>query len=390
MRYAIRPFCGDLKDAADVEEFEKTRFLTKLSPLSIIMTALRTAVRHPVGLVRALRCMWGLARRSPDRFFVHFAYLAEAMVLSFWCRRDGVSHLHVHFGTNSTTIATIAHALSAIKFSFTVHGPEEFDRPQELALCEKIRNADFVVAISSYGRSQLMRWVPPSEWRKIHVIHCGVDDQFLEDSPAFVSSEPRFICVARLSEQKGHLVLLEAVAHLKRAGFTFKLILVGDGPLRRLIETEIIRLGLVETVLLRGTQSQKEVREEILRARAMVLPSFAEGLPVVLMESLVLRRPVISTYVAGIPELVRSDNGWLIPAGDVPALEGAMREVLCASAQELSDKGEKGRRRALARHDVRQSVRLLESLMADTPECDEAFIISDDAVALEHVTQKIA
>jgi glycosyltransferase involved in cell wall biosynthesis len=362
-RYAVRPFHSELKDADDVREAGKTRQILNTSPVSALRSVLRTTLTHPAATWRAFRTSFRFGAASGGKYLVHLIYLVEAMILADWCRRDGIEHLHVHFGTNPATVATLAHQICGVRFSFTVHGPEEFDRPEALGLRDKIRASAFVVAVSSYGRSQLLRWARPDDWKKVKVVHCGIDQFYSAERSEVVGSEKRLVCIARLSEQKGHFLLLQAAAKLKAEGLAFQLVLVGDGPLRAEIEAQVLRLGVDDVIRLTGTMAQEDVRSEILRAKAMVLPSFAEGLPVVLMESLALKRPVIATYIAGIPELVQPDNGWLIPAGDVDALALAMREALLASDVELADKGEAGRRRTMARHDVHRSAALLEDLM---------------------------
>jgi glycosyltransferase involved in cell wall biosynthesis len=363
-RYAVRPFRGELKDCDDILESTKTKHLLAGSGKAMLASLARELALHPASSLKAFRSAFRFARASGGRFLLHLIYFGEAMVLADWCRREKIDHLHVHFGTNPATVAALAHEIGGIRFSFTVHGPEEFDRPETLALSEKIRASSFVVAVSSYGRSQLLRWADLEDWKKIQVVPCGVDQRYLSEEVAQQhGAAPRLVCIARLSEQKGHLLLLQAAANLRTQGLTFELVLVGDGPLRTEIEREIKRLGLRETVKLTGTIPQDEVKREILRAKALVLPSFAEGLPVVLMESLALKRPVISTYIAGIPELVRPDNGWLIPAGDIDALADAMRRALLESDGQILQMGEAGRRRTLERHDIRQSAALLEALI---------------------------
>ena len=208
-----------------------------------------------------------------------------------------------------------------------------------------------------------MRWAKPDDWAKIHVVHCGIDNRYLADETHDLSREKRLLCVARLSPEKGHILLLEAARILRDEGHEFKLILAGDGPLRNRLEQEVKRLELSDVVTFLGTISQQVVQDEMLRSRAFVLPSFAEGLPVVLMETMALRRAAISTYVAGIPELVRPDNGWLVPAGDTYALSRAMIEALTASDDELSQKGEVGRHRVLERHNIQTLAAQLEQLI---------------------------
>jgi glycosyltransferase involved in cell wall biosynthesis len=280
-------------------------------------------------------------------------YLAEACLLRDWLEQAGCDHLHAHFGTNATEVAYLCEQLGGPGFSFTVHGPEEFDMPVALHIAEKVRQSRFVVAISSFGRSQLLRWISAADWSKIRVVHCGLDSEFLEQSPTPPPATPRLVCVGRLCEQKGQLLLLRAVHCLREQGTQVQLVLAGDGEMRPEIEALIAELDIADHVRITGWIGGPTVRQEILEARALVLPSFAEGLPVVLMEAMALGRPVISTYVAGIPELViDGQTGWLIPAGDVQALSTAMKAALTLDDQRLVAMGSRARERALARHSI--------------------------------------
>jgi glycosyltransferase involved in cell wall biosynthesis len=257
----------------------------------------------------------------------------------------------------------LCRVLGGPPYSFTVHGPEEFDKVREIALPEKIDRAAFVVAISSFGRSQLYRWCPQLQWSKIHLIHCGVDAEFLTQT-APLPTVPRLVCVGRLCEQKGQLLLLQAAGLLASEGLQFQLILVGDGPMRSQLEASIDRLHLQAHVTILGWASGAEVRQQIMMARAMVLPSFAEGLPVVLMEALALGRPVISTYIAGIPELVESNIcGWLLPAGAVEPLAEAMRTALLATPETLALMGRAGRDRVVVQHNIATEAAKLAALL---------------------------
>jgi glycosyltransferase involved in cell wall biosynthesis len=270
-----------------------------------------------------------------------------------WLKAFGATHIHAHFGTNSAEVAMLVHALGGPSYSFTVHGPTEFDKPEFLGIGEKIRRAAFVVAISSYGRSQLYRWVGHAHWPKIKVVHCGLDPAFHDGAENPPNDKPRLVCVGRLCEQKGQLLLIEAVARLAAKGFRFELVLAGDGEMRGELESLIARHGLGSQVRITGWISGEAVRDEILAARGLVLPSFAEGLPVVIMEAMVLRRPVLTTYVAGIPELVTPGiNGWLFPAGDIDALATAMEDCLSRPPEALQRMGEAARVRALERHSI--------------------------------------
>jgi glycosyltransferase involved in cell wall biosynthesis len=294
----------------------------------------------------------------------HLIYLAEACALVRWLRADReIQHLHAHFGTNSTTVAMLTRLLGGPSYSFTVHGPEEFDHPVELSLGEKIERASAVIAVSSFGRSQLFRWIPHTEWSKVHVVRCGVDAAFLAAGPQPVADNRRLVCVGRLSEQKGQLLILDALAVLVAEGVACEIVLAGDGPMRAVVEERARALGIGAALRITGWISNATVREEIIAARALLLPSFAEGLPVVLMEALALGRPAISTYVAGIPELIADGvNGWLIPAGSADAVVEAVKRALGTPAAELARMGQAGARAVAARHDAHREAGRLAAL----------------------------
>ncbi|RUR85995.1 glycosyltransferase [Chlorogloeopsis fritschii PCC 9212] len=352
-RFAIRSCGTELVDEADISELEKTQVVLGIGKIGLIVSLLYVAIARPIRFLQALWLALRVGWRSERGILYHLIYLAEACVLLRWWRKAYVDHVHAHFGTNSTTVAMLCSAMGGPPYSFTIHGPEEFDSVQSLSLVEKVERATFVVTVSSFGKSQLYRWCARSQWSKIHVVHCGVDDMFLDMTPTFIPSEPRFVCVARMSQAKGHLLLLDAATQLVGEGLQFKLVLIGDGLLRDEIENAIAQLGLQNYVEIIGWASNAEVRQHILASRAMVLPSFAEGLPVVLMEALALSRPVISTYIAGIPELVEPGVcGWLVPPGSIKALVAAMREVLQFPIEQLEQMGAKGRSRVLQQHNI--------------------------------------
>ena len=270
-----------------------------------------------------------------------------------WLKSFGATHVHAHFGTNSADVAMLAHALGGPPYSFTVHGPEEFDKPEFLGIAEKVRRAVFVVAISSYARSQLYRWVQHAHWSKVKVVHCGLEPAFYDGAPVPPPAALRLVCVGRLCEQKGQLLLIEAAGRLTARDIRFELVLVGDGEMRADIEVLIADHGLGNQVRITGWISSDQVRKEILAARGLVLPSFAEGLPVVIMEAMALRRPVLTTNVAGIPELVLpGEHGWLFPAGSIDELTAAMEDCLLMPLDELKKMGEAAYLRVVERHSI--------------------------------------
>ncbi|MBO0369471.1 glycosyltransferase family 4 protein [Pseudomonas putida] len=361
-RIALRGWDGELQDSDDIAERSKTRYVLEDGVKGLLKPLLEVLRAQPRRFFSALWLALRMGRRADRSWPYHLIYLAEACRVVQWLQAFGAEHVHAHFGTNSTEVVMLANALGGPPYSFTVHGPEEFDKPQFLHIDEKVRRAAFVAAVSSYGRSQLYRWVAHAHWNKVKVVHCGLEAAFHAGPPVPVPAVPRLVCVGRLCEQKGQLLLLEAAQKLAAQGTAFELVLAGDGEMRAEIETLIARHGLQGQVRITGWISSGQVREELLAARALVLPSFAEGLPVVIMEAMALRRPVLTTYVAGIPELVRpGENGWLFPAGAVQELAAAMADCFGQPDEVLQRMGDAAHQRVLERHDIDTEVAKLAS-----------------------------
>ncbi len=367
-RFSIRRPPVNPVDAGDLSELKKTRTVLGPGAAGRLLTALLvTALGAPGAFGKALRGAIRLGRRSERGVLRHLVYLAEACVLRRWMKQaSDIVHLHAHFGTNSAAVAMLTRLLGGPRYSFTVHGPEEYDHPGELSLREKIHHAAAVVGVSDFGRSQLYRWIPYDEWPKVNVVHCGVDAAFLAAGPQPISDNHRMVCVGRLAPQKGQLLILEALAVVAAAGLSFEMVLAGDGPMRAIIEQRIRELGLGASVRITGWVSNDVVRNELLSARLILMPSFAEGLPVALMEALALGRPAITTYVAGIPELVKDRiNGWLIPAGARDPLVATIKEALQTPAAQLATMGRAGATAVAERHDVnREAAKLAKMFRA--------------------------
>lgn len=360
LRIAVRGWADPLVDQEDEAERGRTRYVLKDGPLPLLRAMARAAARRPRRFLSALALSLRMSRRAERPVPVHLIYLAEACRVAEWLDAAGISHLHAHFGTNSAEVAMLVEALGVARFSVTIHGPEEFDKATIIGLPEKIRRAAFVVAISSFGRSQLLRMLDSDQWSKVAVVHCGLDRAFHAVPESPVPDVARLVCVGRLCEQKGQLLLIDAAARLRAQGYRFRLVLAGDGEMRGAVEARLAQAGLADTVEITGWISSARVRDEILASRALVLPSFAEGLPVVIMEAMALRRPVVTTYIAGIPELVHAgEHGWLVPAGDVESLAQAMAACLDTPVAALTRMGAAARERACARHDVDEQAAIL-------------------------------
>jgi colanic acid/amylovoran biosynthesis glycosyltransferase len=366
-RCSIRPSPETLVDTRDQAEAIETQVLLGDAKMRVLAALVTTAFGRPLRFCCALRTTIRLARRSERGVFRHLAYLAEACLLSRLLARQAIRHVHAHFGMNSATVAMLTHELGSVSFSFTVHGPEEFDKSTQWSLAEKIEKAAFVVGVSHFGRSQLYRQCEHRLWGKIHVVRCGVDGDLLDLETSPIPHARKLASIGRLSEQKGQLLLVEALGQLRRQGLRVELDFVGDGELRPQVERAIAEQGLSDSVSITGWADGETVRHVLDACSAFVLPSFAEGLPVVIMEAMARGRPVLSTYVAGIPELVQPGrNGWLVAAGSAEELANAVREVVTTPFEVLAEMGRNGRARVAEQHDIRQIGRRLATLMQST------------------------
>nr|WP_247743123.1 glycosyltransferase [Phaeobacter italicus] len=355
-RIAMRPADVPLVDPGDIDEQGRIDYVLAKGGARLVTGLVRRMWRSPRRFRSALAKALEMGGRSQVGRLRHLIYLAEAAYVADRVEGEGIDHLHAHFGTNSTTVALLAAMLADVPgglgYSFTTHGPEEFDAPQVLSLGAKVDTADFAVAISSFGRSQLSRWAAFGSWARLKVVHCGIEPSRFSEPQPLPEGPLRLAAIGRFVEQKGQMVLIHALAKLVETHPDLHLSLIGDGEMRQDLEAAIARYDLSRHVTLTGWLSEADVRAELAKAHALVMPSFAEGLPMVVMEAMAAARPVVATYIAGTPELVvPGQTGWLVPAGDPDVLAEAISDLAATPAETLSRMGQAGRTRVLQRHD---------------------------------------
>jgi glycosyltransferase involved in cell wall biosynthesis len=366
LRYAIRRASDRLIDERDRAELGRTRVLLDAGPIGLGFSALRALVMRPRRFVRALARAIRLARESPRGTAVNLVYLAEASALLWELRRSGAQHLHAHFSTNPASVALLCRDLGGPPFSFTIHSPDTNEIPFQTALSDKAAAASFVATISDRVREQVLPWLGEGERHKVHVVRTVFTVEDGTPTDAEVPDRAGFVCVARLSPEKGHLVLLQALERVVQAGVDARLELVGDGPLRADIERSVAGLGLGDRVRLRGNLDEAAVRACVLGARALVLASFQEGLPVVLLEAFAWGRPVIATAVGSVHELVENGrSGWIVPSGAPEALAAAMCAAAHAPRELLIEMARVGRQRVAACHAPREQASILARLFSN-------------------------
>jgi colanic acid/amylovoran biosynthesis glycosyltransferase len=376
-RYAIRRTSEPLVDDADCEELAKTEVLLELGPRRLFSSLLRVAARHPFRFLRVLSLAARTGVGSDRGLARHMFYVVEACALLDILRRDPVDHVHAHFGTNAAAAAMYCAALGGPGYSFTAHGTESFDSPHRIRLGLKAKRARFAVTVCEYGRRELIASAPGIDASKVHVVRCGLDEAFLSPPTSAGVTGKQLVLVGRLSPEKGHEVLMDAADRLQRDDVDFQIVLVGDGELRSEIERRVATLGLDDRIHFAGWQDHAGVQDILSASRALVLASFGEGLPVVIMEAMAMGRPIVSTDVGGISELVvDGETGWLVPSGDSERLAEAMRLALEASDTDLAAMGQRGRERVLRMHDVGHEAAKLKELferyaLASTPRAEE-------------------
>lgn len=381
LRVCARQNVGELVDPSDIRELEKVHSIAQGKILAVLFAGLIGAVTSPVKFLKAASMSFSLGCRDGGKIHKYLIYLAEACYLKKLCREHKVDHIHAHFATNPAAVALLCKIMGGPGYSFTVHGPEEFDRPLSLSLGRKIHGATFVVAISYFCRSQLYRWcLSYQEWPKIHIVRCALDrESFAKPSPIITANKKQLIAVGRLCEQKGFPLLLEAILLLKQQGVVgFHFNIVGDGPMRRQMELFIRDNELSELVTIVGYKSSAEVNSLLDQSCCLVVPSFAEGLPVVIMEAFARGRPVLVTQIAAMSELVEHGiSGWIVPAGDVGSLVDGISRAVAADGDLLNTMGGKGREKVAEQHDSLVEAKKLQELFSDSLNLNSKAEVSD-------------
>lgn len=349
---SIRPPDRPASAMTDVErgELSRTRAVKDVSLAAAAAAQLAEAVTNPAGYFRGLAQAFRMGRGSAPATLSHLFYFAEAVIAGRWMRARGVTHFHTHF---SSTVGLLLARVFPITWSITIHGPEEFNDTTGFFMGEKIASAKFVAAISSYARSQILRCCDPQLWDKVHTCRLGVDGSVFAPRPEPAGGEPpEILCVGRLAPVKAQYILIEALPILAARGVPAVLRLVGDGPDRAMLEAAAARMGISQRVIFDGWRNQDEVRDRYRRASVFAMASFAEGIPVVLMEAMGMEIPVLATRIMGIPELIEDGkSGLLVPPADPAALADALERLL-TDAELRRALGPEGRRRVLEDFDL--------------------------------------
>jgi colanic acid/amylovoran biosynthesis glycosyltransferase len=357
-----------LRELPDGERAEARRvfYVKQCSIAGVAIAHVRTLTRRPRGFFRGLGLALGHAASDPKRLVRWMGYFAEAVIVGDRLQTRGFQHLHVHFATEVANVGYLASRIFGIELSMTVHGPDEFYDVSQYALERKLDAATAVFCISSFTRGQLMKLTPPDQWGKFHLARLGVDlDEFPPQPFRFAPEVFQLLCIGRLVPAKGQHILLRAVEKLVSRGYKIRLRLAGDGPDRAGLERYCSEHQLAGTVSFEGAVNQDRIKQYIADADLFVLASFAEGVPVVLMEAMASEVACISTAITGIPELIRNGvDGLLVPSSD----ENALAEAIGALIENplLRQRFAKaGRARIADEYEMQRNISRLRSLFSE-------------------------
>jgi glycosyltransferase involved in cell wall biosynthesis len=362
--FSVRPTgsAGRLGKAHRAAAAETTVLLDH--PLRVLVAFLGAAAASPVGAVRALVASQRLSPPGLGARLTHLAYVAEAMRLARHLRRLGISHIHVHMANNGASAALLATEYDrGLSYSLTIHGSAEFFDVTAFRLAPKVERAVFVRCISEFCRAQVMAWTRPEAWPRFHVVHCGIDPAAFAPKPPRTQGPLRLLTVGRLHPIKGYTVLLEALRLLSDKGRDWMLDMVGDGPLEPALRAQAAALGIAERIRFSGAVAPERVQDHYDRADAIVVSSFMEGVPVVLMEAMAKELGAVATRVGGVPELIDDGvHGVLVPPGSAGGLAAAIGRL--AEDPSLCRRfGAAGRRRILEQFSIANTGRAMVDLL---------------------------
>jgi len=341
IRPADRPF--STLTPVEQEEAATTDVVKEIPLWNVLAIHCETAIRRPAGYLRGLLAALRLSGLSARRLLYYLCYFGEAVVAGHWIKAKGLTHFHVQY---SSTVGLLITKVFPLTMSLTLHGSGEFVDPRGFHVAEKVAAATFVCAVSQFGRSRILNSCAPSDWSKVEVVHLGVDSD--EFAPGVFRASPEtfhVISVGRLVKLKALPILLNAVARLVREGRRVMIHLAGEGPEQDYLQESAARVGLERLVVFEGYVDQPRLRELYRSADLLVMPSFDEGVPVVLMEAMAAQVPCVATRITGIPELIRDEvDGLLVAPSDEEALAAAIRR--CVDDPELRRRlGQAGRKR---------------------------------------------
>ena len=351
---------------AEAAEAKRTYCVKADGAAGAIKAHMRIAVKKPAGYFLGLRLAVRLAGFDLRRLIFNLLYFTEALMVGAWMQGKRQKHLHVHLGSQAATVGLFVQQIFGFGFSITFHGPDEFYDAKGQYLEHKIAAADFICCISSFTRSQLMMLSPHVHWNKFVLSRVGIDTQAFSPRPnKRLRNHFEILCIGRLTPAKGQHLLLDAVDRLVKEGRKLRLHLAGNGQDEASLREHAIQIDNPSSVVFEGPVDQDNICALYAEADLFCIPSFAEGIPCVLMEAMAMEIPCVTTHITGIPELIRDGiDGLLVAPSDLDALVKALARMM--DDDELRDRISKsGRVRVLELHDLRRNSERLAGIFAE-------------------------
>lgn len=361
LRHEARP--AGVFTPEEREELDRCFYILGQGPARTVAAMVSAFLHHPAGCVRGLAQALRYGRWNPALMLRGLFYLAEASIAGRRIEKLGIRHVHTHY---ASTVAWLMACIFPIRVSMSIHGSGEFDDVRGFWLREKIGASEFVRAISYFGRSQLMRACPSAQWDKLEICCLGIEPSAPIDRPLRERGAPfRLLCVGGMAPPRAFDVLLRALAALNHASLKnppISLTLVGDGPDRPMLEKLAASLKIERQVEFAGWKTQDELRPIYAASDAFVFSSFAEGIPVVLMEAMAASLPCVAPWIAGIPELIRDGvDGLLTAPSDVDGMAAAIAK-LYRDPELCSAFGASARRRVLELYNLDRNIEALSEI----------------------------
>ncbi len=360
-----RPVRDDVLGAAHEEAARGTVYILD-GVIGLAAAQAWAIISRPLRFVRGIIAAQRLSPPGIRARLLHTAYLVEAVKLVREMRKRGVQHVHVHMANNGAAVAMLAAVVDpSMRYSLTIHGSAEFFNVETGRLRAKAEGATFVRCVSEFCRAQVMAWTSPTSWSRYSVVHCGVDIKRFSPRPPMMSGPLRMLTVGRMEPVKGYPVLLMACSQLSAMGIEWQLDMVGGGPLRDSLECQARNLGIAGRIIFSGAVGQDAILEHFDQADVLVVSSFMEGVPVVLMEAMAKGLAVVSTSIGGVPELIEHGvNGVLVRPGSVELLTLALTRLARDRAL-LASFGEVARKRIVEEFSIETVGAQMSALFAD-------------------------
>ena len=374
------------------DAYQETTYLLD-GVASLLMTLLIALIAHPFATARTILKSQRLSQPGLVNRLRHLIYVCEAIRLSRCMDESNLRHVHVHMANNGAAVALLATIFNPrLSYSLTIHGPADFFDISNQRLKEKAENATFVRCISDFCRGQVMTWTRPDVWDRFHVVHCGIDPENMSPTGPNNDRPLSLLAIGRFSGIKGFSVLLNACARLAERGIDWRLTLIGDGPLHCMLQQQATELGIDDRVRFTGPVSQEDIQQYFEQSDLLVVSSFLEGVPTVLMEAMAKGLPVIATNVAGVAELVEHEKaGWVIRTGSSDQLIDAISQAW-HNRDQLPAMGRAGREKVCSDFNIRNTGQQMSELFKSylTPETAQATETGSAAPTYEPMSQTAA